>query len=160
MTPNQLPNPQLSRRHVMLGAAGLAATKLLAGSSPASANQLWLPNAGSADEPTYGGTFRIGAEDASSRDGLDPAMAFSGYATFICRALYDVLVREDVSGQLENWLAEEFAPDAAAQVWTIRIREGVTFHDGKPLTIDDVIFSISRAATTTEIGRASCRERV
>ena len=31
-----------------------------------------------------------------------------------------------------------------AQTWTVKLKKGVTFHDGKPLTADDVVFSLKR----------------
>lgn len=126
----------VSRRSVLIG-AGAAGAALLAGPS-------WAQGT-----PKRGGTFRVGAEDASAKDNLDPALAFSGYAAMMCRALYDSLVKEDETGKMYDSLAETFEPDATAQNWTIRIRDGVTFHDGKSLTIDDVIFSITRALATT-----------
>src|SRR5208282_375977 len=41
-------------------------------------------------------------------------------------------------------LAEEITPNASATSWTIRVRSGVTWHDGKTLSADDVIFSLRR----------------
>ncbi|MGO9635127.1 MAG: ABC transporter substrate-binding protein, partial [Steroidobacteraceae bacterium] len=32
-----------------------------------------------------------------------------------------------------------WTPNSAADVWTFKIRQGVTFHDGRPLTADDVV---------------------
>jgi peptide/nickel transport system substrate-binding protein len=39
------------------------------------------------------------------------------------------------------WLAESWTPNADATVWTFRIRPGVKFSDGKPMTVDDVVYS-------------------
>jgi peptide/nickel transport system substrate-binding protein len=41
-------------------------------------------------------------------------------------------------------LAEEVTPSADAKEWTVRLRQGLTFHNGKPVTTDDVIFSLKR----------------
>ena len=43
-------------------------------------------------------------------------------------------------------LADSFESNAEATEWTIRLKSGITFHDGKPLTADDVIYTINRAA--------------
>lgn len=40
------------------------------------------------------------------------------------------------------WLAESGEPNADATVWTITLRDGVTWHDGKPLTADDLLYTI------------------
>jgi ABC-type transport system substrate-binding protein len=34
-------------------------------------------------------------------------------------------------------------------IWRFELREGVTFHDGTPLTAEDVVFSIDRARADT-----------
>ena len=42
---------------------------------------------------------------------------------------------------LQPMLAESWTPNSAADVWTFKIRQGVTFHDGRPLTADDVVYT-------------------
>ena len=42
---------------------------------------------------------------------------------------------------LQPVLAERWTPNSAADVWTFKIRQGVTFHDGSPLTADDVVYT-------------------
>jgi peptide/nickel transport system substrate-binding protein len=42
---------------------------------------------------------------------------------------------------LKPVLAESWTPNATADVWTFKIRQGVKFHDGKPLTADDVAYT-------------------
>jgi peptide/nickel transport system substrate-binding protein len=39
------------------------------------------------------------------------------------------------------WLAESWSPNADASVWTFKIRQGVKFNDGTPMTVDDVVYS-------------------
>ena len=50
----------------------------------------------------------------------------------------------DDAVQLKFVLAEEITPNPDATQWTIRVRKGVTFHNGRDLTADDVIFSSLR----------------
>lgn len=139
----------LTRRGFLV-ASGLAATTgLLAACSSGTGSQAPSSSTGPSGSPKKGGVFRIGVEDASAKDNLDPALAFSSFATFACRCLYDSLVKEKPDGSQFDSLATEFTPNDDATVWTIRIRDDVTFHDGKPLTIDDVLFSIERAKATT-----------
>src|SRR5262249_32269558 len=56
-----------------------------------------------------------------------------------------VEIKPDLSGY-DLSLAESIEPNAKATSWTIRLKEGITFHDGKPLTADDVIYTIRRAS--------------
>lgn len=46
---------------------------------------------------------------------------------------------------LEPQLATSWEPNDDATVWTIHLREGVTFHDGEPMTAEDVKFSLELA---------------
>jgi peptide/nickel transport system substrate-binding protein len=54
-------------------------------------------------------------------------------------------VRNNALDRPELVLAEEITPDnTSATSWTIRLKQGVTFHNGKDLTVDDVIFTFAR----------------
>jgi peptide/nickel transport system substrate-binding protein len=49
-----------------------------------------------------------------------------------------------LSGQdlkLQPVLAESWTPNATSDVWTFKIRTGVKFHDGTPMTADDVVYT-------------------
>ena len=54
--------------------------------------------------------------------------------------LYEGLVWVNADAQPYYRLAEEMTPNKDATVWTIRLRSGVTFHNGKDLTADDLIY--------------------
>jgi peptide/nickel transport system substrate-binding protein len=55
--------------------------------------------------------------------------------------VYDSLFWSQVSADPEPWLAERAEPNADSTVWTVTLRDGVTWHDGEPFTADDVVFS-------------------
>lgn len=95
-------------------------------------------------ERRRGGTFRYAGADASSDDSTDPHSA-TGNSWALNTAWSNTLVSQDPEQKPVLTLAEEFAPDGKDQrVWTIRVKDGVEFHDGKTLDADDVIFSIRR----------------
>ena len=56
---------------------------------------------------------------------------------------FEGLARYDDNGRIQLGLAEELEAEKPNQ-WLIRIRPGIEFHNGKTLTIDDVIYSIKR----------------
>jgi peptide/nickel transport system substrate-binding protein len=60
------------------------------------------------------------------------------------QALYDRLTTRNDDFELGNSLAEEVTSDAKAEVWTIRLKQGVEFHNGKTIDADDVLASIRR----------------
>ncbi|MFI7615816.1 ABC transporter substrate-binding protein [Nonomuraea terrae] len=60
--------------------------------------------------------------------------------------MYDVLATSRPDGTMEPRLATAFEPDDKLTTWTIRLRQGVTFTDGRPVRAADVLFSLRRIA--------------
>src|SRR5579875_637832 len=48
--------------------------------------------------------------------------------------------------RLQPMLATSWKPSAGGSVWTFQIRPGVKFHDGSPLTADDVVWTMQQLA--------------
>lgn len=55
--------------------------------------------------------------------------------------LYDTLVWKDASGRMIPWLAERWKRSADGLSYTFELRSGIRWHDGRPLTADDVAFT-------------------
>lgn len=55
--------------------------------------------------------------------------------------VYDTLFWSQVKEEPEPWLAESAEPNDDYTEWTVTLRDGVTWHDGEPLTAEDVAFS-------------------
>ncbi|MBO0784646.1 MAG: ABC transporter substrate-binding protein [Actinobacteria bacterium] len=53
----------------------------------------------------------------------------------------EFLVFTDQHNNYHPWLAESWSPNSDASVWTFKIRQGVKFNDGTPMTVDDVVYS-------------------
>ena len=83
---------------------------------------------------------------ASQGDALtmDPQSQNEGLNNAINGQVYERLTRRDRKLVIVPALATEWAQTGPLS-WRFRIRPGVTFHDGTPLTADDVVFSVSRA---------------
>ncbi|MFO1038973.1 MAG: ABC transporter substrate-binding protein [Geminicoccaceae bacterium] len=96
-----------------------------------------------AEEPKKGGLLKLGMSGGSSTDSLDPRTytdwvpGFTGYATF------NLLVEIDDSSNATPELAESWEAKPGAQEWIFDIRKGVTFHNGKTLDADDVVYSLN-----------------
>ena len=58
--------------------------------------------------------------------------------------LHSALLGWDSEYQLTNLLAESVDSNSDATVWQVKLRKDATFHDGKPVTADDVIYSYGR----------------
>ena len=82
--------------------------------------------------PVAGGTLTIGIEAESP--GWNPtADPWSNAGHNVARAIYDPLATFDASGKVVPYLAESITANDDASVWTIVLRDGITFHDGEPL---------------------------
>ncbi|MHB0875165.1 MAG: ABC transporter substrate-binding protein [Anaerolineae bacterium] len=63
-----------------------------------------------------------------------------------------LLYLSQVTGELEPWLAQSVTPNEDFTVWTITLKDGITWADGVPFTIDDVIYSIELQKSTEPLG--------
>ena len=61
--------------------------------------------------------------------------------------VYDSLFWSQVKEDPEPWLAVSAEPNADFTSWTVELRDGVTWHDGKPFTAEDVKFSFDYYAS-------------
>ena len=126
-----------SRRDVlaMLTAAGMQAA--LAGSIAS------VAASARAATPRKGGRIKVAGATAAVSDTLDPAKQ-SNQADYVRGFMfYNGLTYLDGSLTPQPQLAEEFTTKDA-KTWVFKLRKGVTFHDGKPLTPNDVVYSILR----------------
>ena len=93
--------------------------------------------------PVKGGALKAAGWSTSTADTLDPAKASLSTDYVRCSSFYNRLTVLDKSGAPQMELAES-VESKDAQTWTVKLRKGVTFHDGKSLAADDVIFSLKR----------------
>ena len=94
-------------------------------------------------EVKKGGVFRMARNEEPLS--LDPIIPSDNGSIWVIYQMFDQLttVNEDSSGIApsiaESW---EISPDGT--LYTFVIRQGVTFHDGSPMTMEDVVFSLER----------------
>jgi peptide/nickel transport system substrate-binding protein len=79
---------------------------------------------------------------------LDPHALALLYQTRVVTQIYEGLVNRDRNFRLEPALATSWQA-IGPTTWRFSLRPGVRFHDGAPLTADDVVFSIERALAKT-----------
>jgi peptide/nickel transport system substrate-binding protein len=136
-----------TRRDVlaMLMAGGMPAT--LAGSVAT------LATTAHAQTPRKGGRIRVAGTASGVNDTLDPAKQSNH--TDYCRGymFYNGLTSLDGTLTPQPSLAEEFTTQDA-RTWVFKLRRGVSFHDGKPLTPADVVFSMMRHKDAATASRA------
>ena len=94
--------------------------------------------------PKRGGRLLVGIAGGGAKDKLDAHLPTSGPDIARVFALYEPLAMRNARYEFEMVLAESITSNAAADVWTVRLKPGLEFHDGKSVTADDVIASIQR----------------
>ncbi len=126
---------RLDRRDFLKQAAAVGAGVAL---SP-----LLMPKMAKADGPKRGGRLRIGISGGSTTDSLDPALIYDMMVqVFVAGTIGNALVEIDADGNPIPELAESWESTPDAKKWIFKLRRGVTFHNGKTMDADDVIYSI------------------
>lgn len=123
------------RWELLIAGGGLAlVVGLLLGQTPAPAIDV--------SQPVQGGAYSEALVGDLVR--LNPVLDFDHPTDRdIDRLLYSGLVRFDSRGIPSPDLAEDWAVSADARLYTFILREDARWHDGEPVTADDVIYSFS-----------------
>jgi peptide/nickel transport system substrate-binding protein len=141
---------RVSRRDVLRGAAVggmfLAGGSLLAACSSGSPSTNPSGSASTSLTPKSGGNLAVAILGGSDADTVDAHSEVSQPDSSRVMTLYEGLVRLDLDGKLVNILAEEMTPNADATMWTIKVKSGVTFHNGKTLKAEDIQYTFQRIA--------------
>jgi peptide/nickel transport system substrate-binding protein len=121
---------QISRRGLLK--TGVAASVLAATGMPLMA------------QAKKGGRLRMGLNGANTSDNWD-GRTHSDAFMINCGhgAVFDCLTEVGSDGQLKGELAESWEASADAKTWTFKLRQGVTFHNGKSFGADDVMESLA-----------------
>lgn len=98
-------------------------------------------------QPASGGSLRVGFTGVGGPiESLDPHNWQVGVDIARNAALYENLAIVTTDG-VQPVLAESMTHNPDATVWTIRLREGVSWHDGSAFTSADVIYTFNRIQT-------------
>ena len=138
----------VSRRQLLAGAAGLAAVGgLAAACGSSSSSPSTGTGTGAAGAPKRGGNFRLGVTGGGSKDLMDGQNIITKPDQARLMTAFETLLLFNENYQLtNNGLAESVTQDNPKQ-YTIRLRQGIEFQNGKTLTADDVIYSLQRIGT-------------
>lgn len=119
-----------SRRDLLLGGAatGLAAS---------------LPfGRGALAQPRRGGVPRVAKGHGQTTDTLDPATHDNGFMIALSYGAHGFLTGVGRDGSVQPELAESWEATPDARTWRFALRRGVTFHSGRPVTVENVLASI------------------
>lgn len=87
---------------------------------------------------------------AGSPDTLNPGMAILTEAYTVFELVYDAMYDLNLDGSFTLSLADSVSVSDDGLVYTYKIRDGVKWHDGQPLTADDIAFTYNLYKDTPE----------
>lgn len=94
-----------------------------------------------------GGTLTVATGGAKGSDTVDPNLLNSVPTAYMSRVLYDQLADFDNEMRYHLQMAEVIESNSTGDEWTIRVKPGIEFHNGKTLDADDVKFTFERTLT-------------
>ena len=68
--------------------------------------------------------------------------------------IYDTLFGTDENAKIKPQMVESWTESADHRLWTFKLRKGLEFHDGKPVTSEDVVASLQRWGKRDAMGSA------
>src|ERR1700723_719388 len=125
-----------TRRQFMSDAAVLGLTVAASGLSSCSGSV----NAQSA----HRGRLRLAVNVGGTGDTLDPAKGATVIDDSRLYGIYDCMTRYDENNIPRPHLAREWSASPDRKSWTFRLQQNATWHDGRPVTADDVVFTFNR----------------
>jgi len=103
---------------------------------------LSISNSFTVVKPIKGGSFREGI--VGSPRFINPVLAISDADRDLSTLFFSGLMRATDDGYLTPELANHFEISSDGLVYTFRLRDDIFFHDGEPITADDVLFTIDK----------------
>jgi peptide/nickel transport system substrate-binding protein len=134
--PVRLDRELINRRSLLLAAGALAGAGALRGFAPG------IAVAQDSPEPDGNQSLRVAIENDVLN--LDPVQANDSNSIPVYGLIHDPIALVDSTGTVTPNLAESWEKSEDSLTYTYTFRQGVTFHDGSPLTADDVVFTIDR----------------
>jgi peptide/nickel transport system substrate-binding protein len=84
---------------------------------------------------------------------LDPIFTTASITRNHGYMIYDTLFGTDASGRIQPQMVDTWDVSPDRKTWTFRLRDGLTFHDGAPVTSEDVILSLQRWGQRDQMGQ-------
>lgn len=100
-----------------------------------------LSNRFTVEIPTYGGTLREGVIGLPRS--INPVLALSDVDRDISALIYSGLTKYD-NGKIVNDLAKSYTISSDGLTYTFKLKPNLSFHDGRPLTTEDIAFTIQK----------------
>ncbi|MFE2722529.1 ABC transporter substrate-binding protein [Kitasatospora sp. NPDC059327] len=140
----------VTRRQLLWAGAGFGVAGTLAACSSGTGGSKDTASTGTVSEqPRTGGTLKIGALGKASAVTRDPHGTQANESDYlIISLLYDTLAVPGDTTNTAPRLAASWKPSEDLKTWRFTLVDGAKFHDGTPVTADDVVWSLQRLRNT------------
>jgi len=91
------------------------------------------------EHPVAGGSYHEGIVGTFST--ANPLYASGAVDTAVSRLIFDGLFKYDENNVIVGDLAQNYTVDQTGKIYTVHLRDNLRWHDGKPLTADDIVFT-------------------
>jgi peptide/nickel transport system substrate-binding protein len=151
----------LTRRRFVRGVGVVGAGTLLSGalaacggsSSSSSVGAVTSKAVGTASGvPSKGGALRIAMIGNGSSETYNPAIIQTPIDFMHAYSVFDPLIRPAPNYSTSPGLVLSWTPNADNTLWELKLRQGVTWHDGTPFTADDVIYTLRGMGSPAHFG--------
>ena len=104
--------------------------------------------------PMRGGTLIASGEAEVANPWTPAAMQCDAYCLQRARSVFDQVAVYGRDLDVHPFLAESITPNDDYTEWTIKVRDGISFHDGTPLDADAVIYNLQSTGTGVLVAAA------
>ena len=130
---------RLSRRDFLRRGTAMGLSLPLLGAILAACGTSKAPTTAGAPVGRSGATIKVGVVTPTAA--INPITIADQGGIECIDQVGEFLVFTDRQLRYHPWLAESWQPNSDATVWTFKIRQGVKFSNGRPMTVDDVVYS-------------------
>jgi peptide/nickel transport system substrate-binding protein len=147
---DELAAGRIGRREFMRKGAVIGMSSTLVGAVLAACGGANSSNASSATSSgaaaaTKGGTLRLACQAPSAA--VNPiTIADLGGSTMLTQTGDYLTFDNSMTRQLQPMLATSWSHNGDGSVWTFKLRRGVKFHNGQPMSADDVVYTCQQQA--------------
>ncbi|MFE4212805.1 ABC transporter substrate-binding protein [Streptomyces sp. NPDC056844] len=139
----------VTRRQLLWAGTGIGAAGLLAACGGSGDSEGTAASGAAAGKPRTGGTLRVGALGHAGATTRDPHGTQANESDYLILALvFDTLTVPGAGENTAPRLAASWEPSADLKTWKFRTAGGAAFHDGTPVTAEDVVWSLKRLRDT------------
>ncbi len=108
------------------------------------------PVSAESGEPSYGGSVTVGI--FQDLDSLDPHKAVNAGTSEVLFNIFEGLMKAGPDGGVIPAVASDYEVSEDGTTYTFTLREGVKFHSGSDVTVEDVLYSLQRCAGSENDG--------